>query len=628
PAEPGIGLLHALASPQDPAAVAILGEDGLETAYGELERRANQLAHFLIALGVGPETRVALLAERSAGAVVAILGILKAGGVWVPVDPETPAERAAFLLADSRPALVLIGEGLAGRLPEVPVPAVSLEAERERIAAASGEPPAVAVDPENLAYVIYTSGSTGTPKGVAVSHRAAAAYVRAAARVYGLEPGDRVLHHYSLAFDMSVQEIFATLAGGAAIVPHTGPIEEPARFLADCAARGITAFDIPAAYWHQIAAAVESEGLRLPPSLRLIVTGGERPLAERWAAWSAGARLINAYGPTETTIGATFHERPQTPDPLAGRREVPLGRLMSGMRAHVVDRDLQPVPAGGLGELILGGCGTSRGYLGRPDLTAERFVPDALSGEPGERLYRSGDLVRLLADGSLEFAGRLDGQVKVRGFRVELGEVEAVLASHPGLREVAVAVRPGGDALLAAVVAADPANPPDLEALRSFLAGRLPAYMVPAAWAVLPALPLTANGKLDRRALGRLETAREARGTPPATPAERAMADLWQQVLGVADVRLEDDFFVLGGHSLLATQLASRVRAAFGVELPLRRLFESPRLGDLTAVVTAGTGAAPSSSPIPRRPADLDPVPASYAQERLWFLDRVHPGNP
>jgi amino acid adenylation domain-containing protein/non-ribosomal peptide synthase protein (TIGR01720 family) len=631
PEEAGIDLLHALAPAQDPAAVAII-EDGGEITYGELERRANRLARHLIALGVRPETRVALLAERSAEDVVAISGVLKAGGVWVPVDPETPAERAAFLLADSRPALVLaLGEEMARRLPETAVPVVSLDAERERIAARSAEPPAVAVDPANLAYVIYTSGSTGTPKGVAVSHRSAAAYARTAARVYGLGAGDRVLHHYSLAFDMSVQEIFATLAGGAAIAPHSGPIEEPARFLAECEARGITAFDIPAAYWHQIAAAVESGGLRLPPSLRLIVTGGERPLAERWTAWSGGARLINAYGPTETTIGATFHERPETPDPLAGRREVPLGRLMAGMRAHVVDRDLRPVPAGGLGELILGGTGVARGYLGRPDLTAERFVPDGLSGAPGERLYRSGDLVRLLADGSLEFAGRIDGQVKVRGFRVELGEVEAVLASHPGLREAAVAVRPGGDALLAALVPADPASPPDLEALRSFLAGRLPAYMVPTAWAVLDALPLTPNGKLDRRALGRLEIAREAHGTPPSTPAEKAMADLWRQVLGVADPRLEDDFFALGGHSLLATQLATRVRAAFGVELPLRRLFESPRLGDLTNALsrktTAGTSAAPSLS-IPRRPAGLDPIPASFAQERLWFLDRVEPGNP
>ncbi|HEY3568483.1 MAG TPA: amino acid adenylation domain-containing protein [Thermoanaerobaculia bacterium] len=626
-AEPGTGLLHELAAAQDPAAVALSWEGG-ELTYGELERRANRLAHHLIALGIGPEARVALVAERSPEAVIAILGILKAGGAWVPADPETPPERLAFLLADARPALVLAGEG--ARPPETSVPVLPLVEALERAAAESAEPPAAAVDPEGLAYVIYTSGSTGTPKGVAVSHRSAAAYVRTAARELGLAAGDRLLQFSSLSFDVSAQEIFAALAAGAAIVPRTGPVEEPARFLAWCAARGLTALSLSTAYWHQIAAAVEAGLAELPPGVRLVFLGGERALAERWAAWGAGAgravRLVNIYGPTEATVGATFHPHPGTPDPLAGRREVPIGRPFPGVRVHVVDRDLPPVPAGGTGELLLGGSGIARGYLGRPDLTAERFIPDPWGR--GARLYRTGDLVRRLPDGMLEFAGRLDGQVKVRGFRVELGEIEAVLASHPGLREAAVAPRPDGGALVAAVVPTDPANPPDLEALRSLLAGRLPAYMVPAAWAVLPALPLTANGKLDRRALARLEAAREeTAGTLPSTPAEKAMADLWRQVLGVADVRLEDDFFALGGHSLLATQLASRVRAAFGVDLPLRRLFESPRLGDFTAVVTAGTGGA-SLAPIPRRPAGLDPIPASFAQERLWFLDRVQPGNP
>ncbi|HEY4574263.1 MAG TPA: condensation domain-containing protein, partial [Thermoanaerobaculia bacterium] len=325
PKASGAGLLHELALPQDPAAVALSG-DGGEITYGELERRANRLARHLIALGVGPEARVALVAPRSADAVVAILGILKAGGAWVPIDPETPAERVAFLLADSRPALVLAGEGV--RLPESPVPALPLAAALERAAAESAEPPAAAVAPEGLAYVIYTSGSTGTPRGVAVSHRSAAAFARTFAREVGLAADDRLLHFASLSFDASVLEIFAARAVGAAIVPRTGPAEEPARFLADCAAQGLTVLILTAAYWHQIAAAVEAERLPLPPALRLITTGGERALPERWAAWGRGpgrrVRLVNAYGPTEATVLATLHGHPGTPEPLAGRREVPI----------------------------------------------------------------------------------------------------------------------------------------------------------------------------------------------------------------------------------------------------------------------------------------------------------------
>ncbi len=631
--------LHDLVAAQArrlPAAMALSGE-GRGMAYAELDRRANRIANHLRGLGVGPEARVAILVERSLEMVVLLLGILKAGGAYVPIDPGMPAERLAFLLADANPALLLAGEGMRERLraelkPRVPV--LELDAALwARIDAASEESPAAGVDPGNLAYVIYTSGSTGLPKGVAVPHRSVVAYVRSASREFGLRAGDRELQFSALSFDASVEEIFAPLVAGATVVPRRGPAEEPALFLAECAERGITVLSLPTAYWHQVAAAVEAEGLSLPPALRLIVIGGERALPERWTAWSRGAggrvRLVNSYGPTEATVAATIHEHPGTADPLHGRREVPIGRPISGVEAHVVDRDLRPAPAGGSGELVLGGAGVARGYLDRPGLTAERFVPDPLSGRPGARLYRTGDLVRRLSGGALEFAGRLDAQVKVRGFRIEPGEIEAVLASHPGLREVAVVARRGGDALLAVVVAADAASPPAAAELRAFLAERLPAYMVPAAYAVLPAIPLTSSGKLDRRALERLELARtEAGGTPPGTPAEKAMADLWREVLGVAEVHLEDDFFALGGHSLLATQLASRVRAAFGVDLPLRRLFEHPLLGDLAAVVTAESGATPALEKVTRRPPGLDPVPVSSAQERLWFLDRLQPGNP
>jgi amino acid adenylation domain-containing protein/non-ribosomal peptide synthase protein (TIGR01720 family) len=629
-----------------PSAVALAG-GGREMTYGELDRCANQLANHLRGLGVRAESRVALLAERSVETVVAVLGILKAGGAYVPIDPATPSDRLAFLLADSRPALVVVGEGLADRLPvdlEPPVPVLGLDAAAwARIGTVSGEPPAAAGGPESLAYVIYTSGSTGTPKGVAVSHRSVVAYVRAVARRFGLAPGDRELLFSSLSFDASVEEIFAPLAAGAAVVPRGGPAEEPARFFADCAELGITVLSLPTAYWHQIAAALEAGALPPPPALRLIVIGGERALPDRWSGWGRGpgrrVRLINAYGPTEATISPTHHEYPGTPDPLDGRREVPIGRPLPGVRAYVVDRDLRLVPTGATGELLMGGSAPARGYLGRPALTAEKFVPDpfaGLLGELGARLYRTGDLARVLPDGTLEFAGRLDAQVKVRGFRVEPGEIETVLLTHPGLRAAAVVARrtPSGDSsLLACVVPVAAANPPGTAELRAFLAERLPAYMIPTVYAVVAELPLLSSGKVDRRALERLEVVRGdgVPGTPPGTPAEKAMAALWCQVLGVAEVRLEDDFFALGGHSLLATQLASRVRAAFGVDLPLRRLFEHPLLGDLTAALALDDAAMPGVAgalpQIPRRRADLGPVPASFAQERLWFLDRLQPGS-
>jgi amino acid adenylation domain-containing protein/non-ribosomal peptide synthase protein (TIGR01720 family) len=582
--------LHDLMSVQArrlPTAVALSGE-GREMTYAELDRRTNQLANHLGALGVGPESRVAIMVERSLEMVVAVLGILKAGGAYVPIDPATPADRLDFLLADARPALLLAGAGLADRLREAAVAVVALDAERERIAAASAEPPAIKVDPENLAYVIYTSGSTGTPKGVAVRHRSAAAYARAVAREYGMRAGDRELQFASLSFDASVEEIFAPLAAGATVVPRSGPAEEPARFLAGCAELGITVLSLPTAYWHQIAAAVETGDPPLPPALRLIVMGGERALPERWAAWGRGpgrrVRLVNAYGPTEATIAATLHEHPGTPEPLAGRREVPIGRPLAGVRAQVVDPDLRPVPAGGIGELLLGGVGVARGYLGRPGLTAERFVPDPLSGEPGARLYRTGDLVQLLPGGTLEFAGRLDDQVKVRGFRIEPGEIEAVLATHPGLREAAVVVY-RGDSLLACVVPADPAAPPPIAELRAFLAERLPAHMVPTAYAVLPALPLTSSDKVDRRALARQEHVTEPAGerVAPATPLEELLAGAAAEVLGVGVERvgMRDNFFDLGGHSLLATQLVSQLSQGHGIQVTLQMVFDASDLGEL-----------------------------------------------
>ncbi len=467
---------------------------------------------------------------------------------------------------------------------------------------------------DHLAYVLYTSGSTGTPKGVLVTHRGLAALARAFRGISGIGPADRVLQFASLSFDASVREIFMTLTAGASLVVRSGPVEDAAAFLRRCHRLGLTVAGMPTAYWHLLAAVLEAGEVEPPAGLRLVTAGGERALPERWAAWGRGPgrrpRLLNCYGPTETTIVATVQEHPG--GAVSTGREVPIGRPLPGWRTYVVDGDLQPLPVGAAGELLVGGVGVSRGYLGRPDLTAERFVPDPF-GNPteglGGRLYRTGDRARWRPDGALEYLGRIDMQVKVRGFRIELGEVEAVLAAHPGVRAAAAATRAdafGNLRLVAFVVWR--AGGEDAAGLHASLARRLPAWMIPSEIFPLPALPVTAAGKLDRRALERLAppvgAAREIR--PPSNPVEEGLAAIWSELLGVAPVGLDDDFFVLGGHSLLATQLVSRVRRRFGVDLPLHSLFELRTLEEQAREVLARTLGAGQPDEMDRLLAEMD----------------------
>ncbi|HSG38002.1 MAG TPA: amino acid adenylation domain-containing protein, partial [Thermoanaerobaculia bacterium] len=611
-------LLHRLVQARaaaDPDALAVLSAAGEGLTYGELDARAGRLARRLRDLGAGPESRVVIAANRSPGLIVGMLAVLKAGGAYVPVDPGYPAERVSVILEDSG-AVALLGDGDLG---DRPGPSLADPEEIE------------AVDPANAAYVIYTSGSTGRPKGVVVSHRSAAIYVRDMAALQGLGPGDRVLQFGALGFDVTVQEIWCPLVSGATLVLRSEEMAGSVQsFLGELARLGVTTLPLPTAYWHELAADLERTGEKLPASVCRLTIGGEAVQPARLAAWlrEENVPVLHCYGPTETTVAATTAL-------LSGWQEgeaIPIGRPSHGARVYVVDPAFQLVPPGVWGELWIGGTGVARGYLERPDLTAAAFVPNPWSGGPGERAYRSGDRVRFLPWGDLEFGGRIDQQIKVRGFRVEPGEIEAVLAAHPGLVDVAVVARPGPGgvtSLLACVVAADAGGGPAPAELRSFLADRLPAHMIPAAFVVLPALPMTPNGKVDRQALARLTPDREnGAGTPPGTAAERAMAGLWKEVLAAGEVFLEDNFFDLGGHSLLATQLISRIRSTFGVDLPLRRLFEAPTLGELTAALAGREPAAPALEAVPRRPPGADPVPASFAQERLWFLDRLRPGDP
>ncbi|HSN89205.1 MAG TPA: amino acid adenylation domain-containing protein, partial [Thermoanaerobaculia bacterium] len=492
-----------------PAMPAVVFED-VAWSYAELDRRANQLAHHLLRMGVGPEVRVGLFVERSLDMLAGMLGVLKTGGAYVPLDPGYPRERLAFTLDDSGARVVLTQERLVDRLPETGARVVRLDADWEEISREPGESPGVPVAADDVAYVIYTSGSTGKPKGVMIPHRAAVIYVSTTSPFFGIGPGGRNMQFSSISFDASVEEIYGCITHGATLYVRgevQGGISELLDWMTE---REITWAQLPTAFWHQLTAAMETEDLPFPPTLRVLMIGGEKALAQRLVAWwkraPEGFRFINAYGPTETTVAATLAAFPGA-RPVDGQLlEVPLGRPLSFVRAYVLDRRLRPVPIGVTGELHLGGQGLARGYLGRPDLTAEKFIPNPfahLADKTGERLYRTGDLVRLLPDGMLEFVGRVDDQVKIRGFRIELGEIETTLARHPDVGEAVVMARedaPGEKHLVAYVAArAEPAPSP--QELAVFLARQLPAYMVPGALLVLPSMPTNAHGKVDRRAL-------------------------------------------------------------------------------------------------------------------------------
>jgi amino acid adenylation domain-containing protein len=566
---------------------------GQEIGYRELDRRAARIAHRLRELGVGRGTPVALAVERSAELVPAVLGILGAGGFYVPLDAGYPKERLAFMLADSGAPVVVAERSLLDRLPETPARVLCLDDPEEaaRLAALPAARPAVELGGEDAAYLVYTSGSTGRPKGVVVPHRAVARLVLEAdfAR-FG--PDETFLQLAPLSFDAATLELWAPLlTGGRLVVAPPGPptLEDLGRLLAE---EGITTLWLTSGLFHQV---VETDPAALAP-LRQLLAGGDALSPEhcrRALAACPGLVLIDGYGPTENTTFTACH-------PMAAPAEVvepvPIGRPIADTRVFVTDAALRPVPPGVPGELAAGGDGLARGYWRRPALTAERFVPDPLSGEPGSRLYRTGDRARWLASGRLEFLGRFDSQVKIRGFRIEPGEVEAALSACPGVAEAAVVVveTDGDNALAACLVAAGDGETLAPAALRAFLEERLPPHAVPQRFLALDRMPLTPNGKVDRRELARRVA--EAGAAPPEAPEghvaprtrlEQALAEIWTGFLPVARVGVRDDFFDLGGHSLIATRIAARIRRDFGVALPLAVLFEEPTVERLALVLEA-----------------------------------------
>ncbi|MFB6889199.1 amino acid adenylation domain-containing protein [Kitasatospora sp. NPDC056327] len=596
-----------------PDAVA-LAHDGGTVDYAELNTRANRLAHHLIAAGVGPESPVALLMERSVDLVVATLAVLKAGGCYVPMHASLPPERMTALLADTGAPVLLTDRADPGFAHTAAVVRPGDEAGRP------AHDPGAPVHPDRLAYVMFTSGSTGTPKGVAVRHRDVVDL--ADDRRWRDGRHERVLLHSPHAFDAATYELWAPLLhGGTVVVAPPGTLDADAlRALA--ARHGVTAVFLTKALFDLVAEQAP-ETFR---SLRTVCTGGEAAsgtLMRRVLDHCPDLLLAHVYGPTEATTFATHH--PLVPADLDGPR-APIGLPLDNMRAHVLDARLRPVPPGVPGELYVAGAGLARGYWRRAALTAERFVADPF--DRGGRMYRTGDLVRRRpADGAVEFLGRIDGQVKLRGFRIELGEVEAALAPHPAVRQVIVVPRedrPGDTRLVGycavpAGAAPDDAARAELAAeLKRFAAGTLPGYMVPSAVVVLPALPLNANGKVDRRALPAPGPGTDGAGRAPRDERERALCALFGEVLGIDGLTVDDDFFALGGHSLLATRLVGRVRAELGAELAIGDLFRAPTVAALAARI-AGEPARPALRPEPRP----DLLPLSFAQRRLWFLGRT-----
>ncbi|HEY6659725.1 MAG TPA: amino acid adenylation domain-containing protein, partial [Pyrinomonadaceae bacterium] len=618
-AYPATRYLHQMFEAQaetTPDAVALLSEDG-SLSYRELNRSANRLAHYLRSLGVGPEVPVAVFLNRTPELIVSLLAILKAGGAYVPLDPQYPHDRIAFMLEDTAAPVLICRKELVSRLPKHMATLVNLDRQAAAIAEQSYLNPRVPLKPENLSHVIYTSGSTGRPKGVAIEHRSVINFLHWANNSFSPEELAGVVASTSICFDLSVFEIFAPLSFGGTVIL----VDDALHLATHAAAKQVTLINtVPSAMAELLR--LKAVGARA----RTVNLAGEAlqsNLVQQIYEETNVERVLNLYGPTEYTTYTTGQELGR-----GDKRQPAIGRPIANTQVHIVDPKLQTVPIGVVGEVCAGGQGLARGYLNRPDLTAERFIPDSLGDANGRRLYRTGDLGQLSDNGEIQYVGRKDHQVKIRGYRIELGEIESALLRYPGIKEAVVAVRKDvrDDKQMVGYIVLEPGETVSINELRDYLRTTLPVYMVPQFFMTLAALPLTSNGKLDRRALPPPPTTTLAGGShvAPRNELEEIVASVWCEVLGLAQVGSRENFFDIGGQSLKAVQVVSRLSSLFQVELPVKIVFEAPTVQNLAAVIAQQVTQQRDVVPIRRVPRDRH-LPLSFAQQRLWFLHGLDP---
>jgi amino acid adenylation domain-containing protein len=624
---------------QHPDAIAVkYGKEQL--SYDDLNHLANTLARLLQSRGVTGQTPVGIYLNRSPQMIVALLGTLKAGGAYVPIDPQYSREWLKYIIDDTDAPILLTERGLLGTLPELNIDVICLEEIAETLAQ-QGEDLDAIVAGDDLAYIIYTSGSSGAPKGVQICHRALTNFACEAASIFEIKSSDRVLQFASLSFDTSVEEIFPCLTHGATLVlRNDAMLDSIPAFLEECRDSEITVLDLPTAYWHQLTAALFADRCALPNSLRLVIIGGERAIPERLALWQASfaggtVRLVNTYGPTETTVASTTCDLTDAPVEFGVGAEVPIGRPIGNVRVLVLDQNLNPVPEGVPGELYIGGIGLARGYLNKPELTAEKFLRDPFNEDPESRLFRTGDLVRSGANGNLEFLGRVDRQVKIRGFRVELDGIEAVLRKHPLIQDAAVIYDSMVHKCAVGYLVPKEGAVLNTAEVKNFVAAKLPEYMVPAALITIDALPVTRSGKIDRRALPPLENTQcenDQNPSPPQSELEESIAQIWRELLSRTSIGRDQHFFALGGDSLSAAQAVSRIRRKWQVEIPLRVIFEAPTIALLAERVEQALQHIERDITI----AETTPVwvhsyngrgPASDSQSRIWYMDQFAPDS-
>jgi len=618
PLEQAGNCIHKLVEAQaerTPDAIAAVHERQT-LSYAELNAKANQLAHFLLAFGATPETRIGIALQPSLNLPVALLGVLKAGCACLPLDLNYPRERIELMLEDAQPLVVLTEAQMMPKLAFSKTKLICLDSQAAEIFRGAPNNLESTTNADALAYVIYTSGSTGKPRGVLLPHRGLANHNQSAVTLYDLGPQDRVLQFSSISFDIAIEEIFPALICGAAIVLKTDPFSlQASEFLQWIEQQQVSVLDLPTAFWHELVHELEaSESIVLPSSLRLVILGGEKASTKAYRVWETFARnrvrLINTYGPTEASVIVTAFEPARFPEVTLGD-SLPLGVPVAEAQIHLLDEDLKLVPTGVAGELHIGGPPLARGYLNQPEQTAQKFIADPFTPDSSARLYKTGDIARLNADGVLEFVGRADFQVKIRGFRVEPGEIEAALHHYPGLAEAVVVSQENGDTekrLVAYVVWSPGQKRASASELSEFLKQRLPEYMVPSAFVALERLPLTVNGKVDRRSLPQPEYAPAAASvTLPQDKLQAQLIAIWESVIGTKPIGIRDNFFEVGGHSLLAARLMHRIGQALGIPVPLAVLFQAPTIEKLAAALQQSGCSQYWSSLVPIQPSGSKP---------------------